>query len=106
MFRDSERSAGGEEVAFDPGVRLRRDRLLVIAIGLLLPALVFGPALLTPEPESPNPSSHLGAERGPVRAEGGGEPVVSSSGWHPAIEHGLGPVGPVSGAGLGRDSGH
>jgi hypothetical protein len=104
MFWNGEGSSGGEQVAFDGSVAKRRDRLLLIAILLLMPALVFGPALITPEAESL--SSHFSAERGPGRAEGGGEAVVSSSGWHPAIEHGLGPVGPVPGAGLGRGSGH
>ena len=83
MFRNSERAAGDQAV-FDSGARARRDRLLLIVIGLLMPALLIGPGLLA----------------GPGR--GGGEASVSSAGWHPAIEHGFGPAGPVPGEGLGR----
>jgi hypothetical protein len=97
MFRDSERSAGDQAV-FDSGARARRDRLLLIAIGLLMPALLIGPGLLAPAPESVTPANHLGAGRD----VGGGEASVSSAGWHPAIEHVLGPIGPVPGEGLGR----
>jgi hypothetical protein len=43
--------------------------------------------------------SEVGAGRG---TDGGGETVVSSSGWHPAIEHGSSLIGPVPGQRLGR----
>ena len=101
MFRNSERAAGDQAV-FDSGARARRDRLLLIVIGLLMPALLIGPGLLAPAPESVAPGSHFGAGQDAGPGRGGGEASVSSAGWHPAIEHGFGPAGPVPGEGLGR----
>jgi hypothetical protein len=95
MFRDSDRSAGYQAV-FDSSARARRDRLLLIAIGVLVPALLVGPALLAPAPDELAPGSHLSAGR----EAGLGETSVSSSGWHPAIQHGFGPAGPVPGESL------
>jgi hypothetical protein len=98
MFRGSNRSAGTDEASVDVGARPRRDRLLLVAIGLLVPALVVGPGLLAPGPEGLAPAMDPGGHV----ARDAGEASVSSSGWHPGIEHGLGPIGPAPGDAFGR----
>jgi hypothetical protein len=91
MFRGSESTSSDEWVS----ATRRRDYLLMLAILLLMvPALAFGPAVLTQGPDIADAAR-------PLSAESQGEVTVSSREWHPAIEHGLGPAGPVPGTRLG-----
>jgi hypothetical protein len=98
MVRTRESSVA-QGVAFDRIAAKRRDGMLLVAILLMVPALAFAPALVAPEPGNSVAGSEVGAGRG---TDGGGETVVSSSGWHPAIEHGSSLIGPVPGQRLGR----
>jgi hypothetical protein len=90
-----------ESPALDGAAAKRRDRMFLIAILVMMPALALGPALIAPEPGGLVAGSDLGTERG---SDAGGETFVSSSRWHPAIERGSSLIGPLPGEGPGRPS--
>jgi hypothetical protein len=68
-------------------------------------ALALGAAFLSPDWQS-DAGIGFGPQVGKFspadRLSEGREQVVHSAGWHPAIEIGMGPVGPLPGDGLGR----
>ena len=75
----------------------RRGQLLMLAlVALMAPALVLGSAVINAGRQD------AGAIEAPARVDVRIEQTVSAAGWHPAIEHGLGPIGPAPGASLGE----
>lgn len=76
-------------------------------LAIPLVALGLGAAFLSPEwPDGAVIAAgpQVGNSTPAGRLTGDGEEVVHSAGWHPAIEIGIGPVGPLPGDGLGRHS--